>query len=221
LKFIKCKHEHGVYEISDSVKDLLIACHYVDDLLVIGTTLEDIMEFKKSMKEEFELTDLGSLSHFLGLEFKQVDSGILMHQKKYALSVLKRFNMPDCNSVLTPVEVGTKLVKESNERLVESTLYKQIVGSLMYLCHSRPNICYGVRLISRYMDKPRVSDMIAAKCVLRYIKGTMDFGVFYPNSSNCCKGDIVGFTDSTWRGDVDDGKSITGHVFMFCDAPIS
>jgi hypothetical protein len=88
--------------------------------------------------------------------------GLVMHQRKYALDVLKRFNMLDCNSTLTPAEVNLKLEKNENEELVDSTLFKQVTGSLRYLCHSRPDILYAIGLISRFMSEPRTSHLLAA-----------------------------------------------------------
>jgi hypothetical protein len=88
--------------------------------------------------------------------------GLVMHQRKYALDVLKRFNMLDCNSTLTPAEVNLKLEKNENEELVDSTLFKQVTGSLRYLCHSRPDILYAIGVISRFMSEPRTSHLFAA-----------------------------------------------------------
>lgn len=92
-KFMKCESEHGVYVKHISVDKLLILCLYVDDLLVTSPNEGDIEEFKQMMKREFEMTDLGRLSHFLGLEFIHTKQGIFMHQRKYATSILERFKM--------------------------------------------------------------------------------------------------------------------------------
>ena len=88
---------------------------------------------------EFEMTDLGEISYFLGIEFLRTSKGLLLHQRKYAGEILKRFNMTDCTYVVTPMEVNLKLEKNQTEEAVDSTIFKQIVGSLRYLCNSRPD----------------------------------------------------------------------------------
>jgi len=98
--------------------------------------------------------------------------GLIVHQRKYALDVLKRFKMLNCKPISTLVDTGVKLSLINYEKEVGPTLFKQIVGSLRYLCHTRPDIAYGVGLISRYMVKPTTSHLIAAKRILRYVKGT-------------------------------------------------
>lgn len=119
--------------------------------------------------------------------------------------------MKDCNSVCTPTEMGLKLVKNPEGRKVDSTLYKQIVGSLMYLTTTRPDIMHAVSLISRYMEQPKEMHLLAAKRIFRYLQGTTDFGLFYKKGE---KSELFGFTDSDYAGDPDDRKSTSGYVFM-------
>lgn len=217
--FNKCSVEYGVYVRMKGVKMLLI-CLYVDDLLVTGSNHAEIEEFKERMKSEFDMTDLGVLSYFLGMEFLETAEGIVLHQKKYANDVLKRFNMMNCNPANTPVETKLKLEKGGNEKAIDPTLYKQMVGSLRYLCNSRPDISYGVGLISRFMDDPRQSHLVAAKRIMRYLKGTLDYGILFPKED---QGEIelIGFSDADWCGDRVDRRSTTGYMFKLSNAPIS
>lgn len=122
---------------------------------------------------------------------------------------------------MTLAEAGLKFSKAKEEKQVDATIFKQIVGSLRFLCNSRPNICYVVGIISRFKESPRVSHMFAVKHVLRYVKGTTNFGVLYPNETRCADVDLIGFTDSDWKKDPDEKKSIAGYVSMYCIAPIS
>lgn len=138
-------------------------------------------QFKKSMMIEFDMTDLGRMRYFLGIEVLQRKDGIFISQRKYAQEVLERFNMDQCNSVHNPVVPGFKLTKDKEGVEVDSTLYKQMVGSLMYLTATRPDLMFIVCLISRYMERPTESHLLAAKRALRYVKGTVSFGMFYPN----------------------------------------
>lgn len=111
LGFQKCTTEYGVYTRGSNPDNLLIVCLYVDDLLIAGNNEREIGEFKKNMMSAFEMTDLGKLSYFLGMEFHSTKKGIFMSQRKYVADTLKRFRMSNCNPVSTPVETGTKLKK--------------------------------------------------------------------------------------------------------------
>lgn len=126
--------------------------------------------------------------------------------------------MADCNSAATPTEPGLKLRKDDGEKKIDSTYFKQIVGSIMFLIATRPDIMYAMSLISRYMETPSEIHLNAAKIVLRYVKGTADYGVFYKKHNGS---DFVGYTDSDYAGDVNDRKSTSGHVFMLNSSAVS
>jgi len=208
--FLKCVTEHGIYCRNTTNK--LIICLYVDDMIVTGNNEEEMKDFKKSMMKKFEMSYLGNLTYFLGIEFEMNSQGVLIHQRKYAQDVLKRFNMLNCKPISTPVDTGVKLSLANDEKEVNPTLFKQIVGSLRYLCHTRPNIAYGVGLISRYMVKPTTSHLVAAKRILRYVMGTSNYGIQYSKNQS------VGYSDSDWSGDKDDRKSTAAYVFMIGNA---
>ena len=131
---------------------MLIVCLYVDDLIYTGKNTAMFDSFKKSMMAEFEMSDLGMMYYFLGIEVVQSSTGIFISQKKYVQDILDRFLMKDCNPVSTPTKFGLKLNKDHEGKKVDSTLYKQIVGSLMYLTATRLDIMYSVSLRSRYME---------------------------------------------------------------------
>ncbi|MCI26433.1 copia-type polyprotein [Trifolium medium] len=118
--------------------------------------------------------------------------------------------MWNCNSVKNPIVPGTVLSREGGEN-VDSTLYKQLVGSLMYLTATRPDMMYVVCLISRYMANPKEEHMQIAKRALRYLRGTLDFGLFYRRR---IASKLLAYTDSDYARDVDDRKSTSGYVFL-------
>jgi hypothetical protein len=209
-KFTKCPQEYALYMKVNKEGDVLLVCLYVDDLIFTGNSSSMINEFKKAMAREFEMTDIGLMAYYLGIEVKQGEDGIFISQEGYAKEVLKKFNMSNCKSVCTPVECGVKLSKHEDGEKVDPTLFKSLVGSLRYLTCTRPDILFGVGLISRYMESPTTTHMKTAKRILRYIKGTLDYGLFY-SPSNEFK--LVGYSDSDWGGDTDDRKSTTGFVF--------
>lgn len=194
----------------------LVVSVYVDDLIYTGNDEELCVEFKSSMQKEFEMTDMGKMKFFLGVEVNQSSEGIHICQKKYTKEVLERFNMWNCNSVKNPMVPGTIITKEGS-RGVNATLYKQLVGCLMYLTVTRPDLMFVVCLIARFMADPREEHMMAGKRVLRYLKGTMEYGVFYGRSSTM---ELLGYTDSDYARDTDDRKSTSGYVFMVNGAAI-
>ncbi|TXG67231.1 hypothetical protein EZV62_008506 [Acer yangbiense] len=199
-------------------KKILIVCLYVDDLIYTGSDKDMFDVFKKSMMTEFDMSDLGLMHYYLGIEVNQSSAGIFISQKKYVQEVLNRFQMKNCNPVTTPTEMGLKLVKNPEGEKVDNTGYKQIVGSLMYLTATRPDLMYAVSLISRYMESPREIHLLAAKRILRYMQGTIDYGLFYKKGE---KSSLFGFTDSDYAGNQDDQKSTSGYVFMMGSGAVS
>ncbi|XP_014492682.1 uncharacterized protein LOC106755098 [Vigna radiata var. radiata] len=224
IGFEKCVSEHGVYVQcykKNEKADMVIVCLYVDDLLITGSSVQKIVDFKLQMLQEFEISDLGQLSYFLGIEFTKTDEGILMHQSRYALDMLTKFNMLHCNPANTPTEMGVKLEKDLEEEVVDPTKYRRMVGSLRYLCNTRPDISYSVGLVSRFMQNPRISHLNAIKRILRYLKGTTKYGILLPKSGSGGDVRVTAYSYSDWCGDKGDRKSIAGYVFFLDGAPIS
>ena len=209
--FNKCPYEHTLFTKTAEGGKILIVCLYVDDLIFTGNDESMFKQFKKSMMVEFDMTDLGKLRYFLGIEVMQKTDGIFISQRKYAQEVLERFNLYQCNPVHNPVVPGFKLTRDKEGVEVDGTLYKQMVGSLMYLTATRLDLMFSVSLISIYMEHPTESHLLAAKRILRYVKGTVEFGVFYKKGGD---DKFIGYTDSDYAGDQDDRKSTSGYVFM-------
>jgi len=163
------------------------------------------------MSYEFEITDLGLMSYYLGLEVKQLEEGILIFQECYAKEVLKKFKMFDYNPVNTTMESGMKLSKFEYREKENPTIFKSLMGSLRYLTCTRPDILYTVGVVSRFMETLTSTHMKVAKRIFRYLKGTLDYGLFY-SFSNDFK--LHGFCDSDYVGDIDDKKSTSGFIFF-------
>ena len=216
--FNKCPYEHTLFIKTADGGKILIVCLCVDDLIFTGNDEVMFEQFKKSMMVEFDMTDLGKMRYFLGIEVLQKEDGIFISQWRYAQEILERFNMDQCNSVHNPVVPGFKLTRDEEGVEVDGTLYKQMVGNLMYLTATRPDLMFVVSLISRYMERPTESHLMAAKRVLRYIKGTSSFGMFYRKGG---VEEFLGYTDSDYAGDQDDRKSTSGYVFMMNSSAVS
>ena len=135
--------------------NVLTVVLYVDDLIFTGNDKALIGEFKEAMKNKFEMTDLGLLKYFLGIEVKKMHDGIFISQEKYARQNLERFKMQNSKLAPTPTTIGLKLSKEDSSKRVDPTLYKSMVGSLMYLTATWPDLMHAVSLISRFMETPK------------------------------------------------------------------
>jgi hypothetical protein len=157
--FIKCPYEHTLFIRTVDGGKILIVCLYVDDLIFTDNDPMLFEQLKTSMMTEFNMTDLGRMRFFLGIEVLQRTDGIFISQRKYAQELLQRFKMNQCNSVHNPAVPGFKLTKDEEGITVDSTFYKQIVGSLMYLTATRPDLMFIVSLISRYMERPTESHL--------------------------------------------------------------
>ena len=127
----------------------MIIVLYTDDLLITGSSKDEIASLKGAMNQAFSMTDLGLLSQFLGLEIAQTKAGIKVHQSNYALYLLNKFRMKDCKARKTPFLSGVKLEEANSSPMVNNTLYRQLIGCLLYLTHNRPDLCYAVSVASR------------------------------------------------------------------------
>ncbi|KAG8492723.1 hypothetical protein CXB51_010438 [Gossypium anomalum] len=183
LGFTKSISEPTLYVKKDENETLLIVSLYVDDLLVTGSKDELIEDFKKQMQDIFEMTDLGLMTYFLGMEVNQGEQGIFISQQAFALKVLNKFCMSKCKPASTPVALGEKLSSTSEHDRVDERWYRSLVGCLLYLTATRPGILYAVGLLSRFMHCCNVAHFKAAKRVLRYVKGTLNFGVKFGRSN--------------------------------------
>ncbi|GJZ05222.1 retrovirus-related pol polyprotein from transposon TNT 1-94 [Tanacetum coccineum] len=151
-------------------------------------------DFAKIMHDEFEMSMMGELNFFLGLQIKQLDDGIFFNQSKYIKEMLKKFGLEDSKPIKTPMSTETKLTRDEE-------------GSLLYLTASRPNIMFSVCLCARFQEDPKTSHLEAVKRIFRYIKGTTHLGLWYPKGSDI---ETIVYVDSDHAGDYVDRKSTSG-----------
>ena len=174
-------HSLFVYSNGSSFTALLV---YVDDMIITGNDSACVAKLKTLLDQKFGIKDLGSLKYFLGLEIARNVKGISINQRKYALEVLKEAGMIGCKPVKSPMEQQLKLSKTDGELLKDAAQYRRLIGKLMYLTLSRPDIAYAVHRLSQFLAQPRVPHMKAAIRILQYIKGTPGQGVFFPAESD-------------------------------------
>ena len=154
---------------------------------------------------------IGDLTHFLGLQICQQDSGIFLSQSKYARNLVKKFGLESASSVRIPLSPNVKLTVDLLGKSVDSSLYRSMKCSLLYLAASRPDISYSIGVCARYQANPKEFHMIALKRIIKYVKTTADFGVWYSKDTNDI---LVGYFIADWVGNADDRKSTLGGLFL-------
>lgn len=219
LGFVQSTSDPCIYVASHG--ELMVGV-YVDDIIIGGKDEKTVKDFKVALGKKFDVKDLGKLHHFLGMKVAQnrVSGDVWMGQPAYVEKVLDKFGMRDANPVATPVNSSTRLIKaEEGEKDAEQSLYQSAVGSLLYLSTgTRPDITFAVCSVAKFCSKPTKCHWTAVKRILRYLKGTPDFGLLY---SCCDQQDCSGYSDSDWAGDLNDRKSMSGYIFMLGGAGIS
>ena len=166
------------------------------------------------MKKLFDMSELGLLCFYLGIEVRQDTTGIALRQTHYAKRILKLSGMIGCNPAHTPME-KLKLSRESTAEEVDPTHYRRLIGSLRYLVHTRPDIAFAVRYMSRFMERLTMEHLRAVKRILRYVAATLDCGLHYGRAPDTAR--FVGYYDSDLAGDVDASKSTTRTMFFLHD----
>jgi hypothetical protein len=216
LGFTKNKVDSNLYfKVMNDEPIIFLLC--VDDLFL--TTKENLItDCKKKLATEFEMKYLDPVHYFLGLEVWQSLEKIFLNQGKYAVEILKRFDMLEFKAMNTPMETKLKLMVDTSSELVDATLYRQIIGSLMYLTNTRPDLCFVVNTLSQYLVDRRRVHLVYAKHVMRYLKGTLDFGLCYTGDRDFKS---VGYTDSDWVGSVYDRKRTSRCCFSLGSAMTS
>ena len=190
----------------------MIVSLYVDDLLLTRNNARLFEDFKQEMMKGFEMTDLGLMTFFLGMEIKQAEHEVFIYQKKYAKDILKKFKLEECNAASTPMNQKEKLCKEDGADKVDEGYFRSLIGCLMYLIATHPDILNVVSILSRFMHCASELHLMAAKRVSQYIKGTSDFGVKFTRSKEF---KLVDFSNSDWGGSIDDMRSTSGYSFAF------
>ncbi|GJV31487.1 putative ribonuclease H-like domain-containing protein [Tanacetum coccineum] len=194
--------------------DILLVQVYVDDIIFGSIKKSLCTEFEKMMHKKFQMSSMGELTFFLGLQVKQKEDGIFISQDKYVTEILKKFCFSDVKTASTPMETQKPLLKDEDGEEVDVHLYRSMIGSLMYLTSSRPDIMFAVCACARYQVNPKVSHLHAVKRIFRYLKGQPKLGLWYPKDSPF---DLVAYTDSDNAGASLDRKFTTvGCQFLGC-----
>ncbi|GLU08142.1 hypothetical protein SLE2022_250670 [Rubroshorea leprosula] len=215
--FTSSPHDTALF-IRKTARGMVLLLLYVDDMISTGDDVAGVEELKQSLSQKFEMKDLGVLSYFLGLEVTSSDDGYLLSQVKYASDLVSKAELNDGKSVSTPLEPNVKLTPMDGSPLSDPTRYRQLVGSLVYLTTTRPDIAYVVHIVSQFMAAPRSTHYAAVLRIIRYVKGTLFHGLhFSANSSPVLRA----YSDADWAGDPSDRRYTTGYCLFLGNSLIS
>ncbi|KAK8957907.1 hypothetical protein KSP39_PZI000068 [Platanthera zijinensis] len=191
---------------------------YVDDIIFGSTDSNLCKKFSQLMHSKFEMSSMGELAFFLGLQVKQHVDGIFISQTKYARELVKKFGMSEASSMKTPMPTNAVLDADESGKPVDQTSYRAIIGSLLYLTATRPDIMFATCICARFQVSPRESHLTLVKRILRYVKGCPNLGLWYPHDSGF---DLTGFSDSDYAGCKVDRKSTSGTCQFLGDRLVS
>jgi hypothetical protein len=188
-------------------KDLFICQIYVDDIIFGSTNKSSCEEFSRTMIQKFEMSMMEELKYFLGFQIKQLQEGTFISQTKYIQDILKKFRMKNGKPIKTPKGTNGHLDLDTEGKPVDQKLYRAMIGSLHYLCASRPDIMLSVCMCARFQANPKEVHLRAVKRIMRYLVYTPKFGLWYPKGSTF---DLIGYFDVDYAGCKIDRKSTSG-----------
>ncbi|KXJ71623.1 hypothetical protein RP20_CCG020139 [Aedes albopictus] len=204
------------FKIDDST--ILVIAVYVDDFLLFSTDVKLIQNVKKQLMTLFHMKDLGEAKQVLGMRITRSDDAVMLDQERYVDELLERFKMTNCNTVSTPADPHQRLTKtgsttKKQKQHMEKVLFRQLVGGLQFLAHcTRPDIAYAVNVVSSFSSDPSEVHWVAAKRILRYLKGTKSMKLTFRKQS---APSFDGFSDADWGNDPETRRSITGYTFQY------
>lgn len=218
--FKRSEADHTLFTVQ-SPRGIVVVLVYVDDLIISGNDKEGILETKTYLKTVFDIKDLGELKYFLGIEVCRSSEGLFLSQRKYTLDLLNETGKIGAKPAKTPLADGYKVKRKGEKKgkelkeedpldkpYADPLQYRRLVGKLIYLTLTRPDLCFAVNQVSQYMQNPTVYHWNMVERILRYLKGSPGQGIWMGKNENA---EIVGYCDADYAGDTNDRKSTTGY----------
>ncbi|KAF5476516.1 hypothetical protein F2P56_003263 [Juglans regia] len=215
--FTQSKADYSLFTKQD-FSSFIVLLVYVDDILLASDSQASIDSIRTFLHHKFKIKDLGCLRYFLGLEIARSSKGIHISQRKYALDILADSGMLGCTPLKLPLDQNFKLSKTEGVPLKEPCTYRRLIGRLLYLTISRPDLSFAVQLLSQFMDKPSSSHLAAAHKVLRYIKAAPGQGILLSSASTF---QLRAYCDSYWASCLDSRRSTTGYCIFLGNSLVS
>ncbi|XP_048501622.1 uncharacterized mitochondrial protein AtMg00810-like [Beta vulgaris subsp. vulgaris] len=215
--FVQSKSDHSLFTKQEGTSFTAILA-YVDDLIVTGNNLSCIKQAKEFLNTEFKMKDMGELRYFLGIEVDGSSQGIFLSQRKYVQDMLEEYKLTQCRPLKLPMDTHVKLLSTSGEPLTQPETYQRLIGKLIYLTLTRPDIAYTVHVLSQFMHSPTSVHHQAAKRVLRYLAASIDQGILLASKSAA---KLQANCDSDWAGCPNTRRSTTGFCILLGKSPIA
>ena len=217
IDFVCSKSDNSlfIYKTQHETAYLLL---YVNDIVLTTSSTTLKSSLINALNREFDMTDLGPLSFFLGIAVTYTKNTMFLSQQKYIVEIIKRANMEACTPVATPVDTNSKLSLHHGDPVDDPSLYRSLVGALQYLTFPRPDIAYAVQQVCLFMHAPKVTHFNALKRIIRYLKGTPDHGLTLYSSPST---QLVSYTNADWGGCPDTSRSTSGYCVFLGDNLIS
>ncbi|KAM0003587.1 putative RNA-directed DNA polymerase [Helianthus debilis subsp. tardiflorus] len=210
-----CDTSLFIYNKGPHVAYLLL---YVDDIILTASTDAFLQDIITSLSQEFAMSDLGRLHHFLGIKVTHHHNGLFLSQSQYAKEIIDRANMSSCKPCVTPVDLSCKLSATDGALFHDPTLYRSLAGALQYLTFTRPDISYAVQQVCLFMHEPRDPHFNFMERIIRYLQGTISYGIRIIKSA---VNSLVAYSDADWGGCPDSRRSTSGYCVFLGDNPLS
>nr|XP_043625611.1 uncharacterized mitochondrial protein AtMg00810-like [Erigeron canadensis] len=191
---------------------------YVDDIVLTGNNESEIEKVKALMNSKYKIKDLGRLKYFLGIEVINCENGICLSQRKYCLELLNEFGLLGCKPITTPLEQNLTFKNDSSKPLEIISAYQKLIGKLIYLTLTRPDICYAVQCLSQFMHAPTQQHLIAGFRILRYLKSSPGNGLYIVKSETL---NLRGYSDADWARCLMTRRSVSGYSVFLGNSLIS
>lgn len=217
LGYQQSRNDYSLF-VNKSSSNLTIVAVYVDDILVRGSDPDEIAILKRHLNSLFGIKDLGLLHYFLGLEVCNLPEGIFLSQNPFSSELIDLVPLPGSHVPVTPLPINLKLHVDSGEPLTDCSLFRTLVGKFHFLTHTRPDISFAVQTLSQFLSAPTSEHWQALLHLLRYVKGTIGYGLYLRPSSDL---QIHAFCDSDWAACTSSRRSITGFAVLLGRSPIS
>jgi len=215
--FETCHGDHTLF-MKEANGHYLVVLVYVDDILIVSTHDEAVVELKSQLSSAFQLRDLGPPKFFLGIEIARNDQGITLNQRKYVLDLLTATGFSDCKPSSIPMEPNQTLSQETGVVLADSKQYRRLIGKLQYLCITRPDITFAVSKLAQFSSAPTDIHLVAVHKILRYLKGSIGQSLFYGTDTNY---DLGGFSYADGGTCPDSRRSVTGFAIFIGSSLVS
>ncbi|KAL2228577.1 UNVERIFIED_CONTAM: Retrovirus-related Pol polyprotein from transposon RE2 [Sesamum indicum] len=217
FEFLQSAHDNCLF-IKLTSGGFLALLVYVDDILIMGPAEGLIIEVKAYLDDLFTIKDLGYAKYFLGLEIARSSDGMSVTQRKYISDIITDTGMTDAHPVLTPLPHGIKFSSELGSPVPDPEKYRRLIGRLLYLGFTRPDLSFAVQQLSQFLQHPTDQHWSAALHVVKYLKGSLTNGIFFPSSSNF---QLAAYTDADWGSCMDTRRSVTGFCIFLGSSLIS